>query len=557
MAKPALDITSAAAALDQSAAAISTGEYLIGLQMARAARQAAFDQSNELLYTHACALEAIHLARGGSENQARELAQQILPSVDRLCGSRRSIEIRNVISRCYVNNGDPIKALPFALDSLTRSHEFGDDVMLAWAYCRLGSTYGALQHYQRCISTLEKAIEYAEKTSDDEVKFGSYQNLANNLRWSIDFQAQIHPLDTLGELKTKTATALAKASELAQGNALRELYVFRTEAGFYSVVRDTEALSRTLKKYELICGQLNNSLHSLIAKTYRTHLMLLEGKAHLAAEFIEKELDSLQAKIGDFSTNSELLKVKYRVYRATGENDKAVVALEAIHRENLVQMLDTLQEQSQLLMGEIEVIDAKHEAKEWREQSENSALQIEKERQAARHDILTGLLNRRAFEEDIATALLQMNEGLQQQRALAVIDVDHFKNINDTFGHEVGDQVLSRIAKGLQDSVRGLDKVYRYGGEEFVILVNLETSNDLIEFCERTRSSIAQMDWTTQLGSKVNRLTVSVGATLLSPTDNAKSVVIRADQAMYQAKQDGRNLTRLVLAQEPFGQPHK
>ncbi len=546
MGKQALSTFSDLAELEGSQTALKSGDYVLGLKLARSARQSAYEQNNERLYARACALEAAHLARSGLEAQARELAEQILPTIDRICEPQRSIEVRNIISRCYVNLGEAGNALPFALESLKRSQQLGDDVLLAWSYCRLGATYGSLRYTERCIQSLEKAIEYAEKTSDNEVKFGCYQNLANSLRWQVDFKSQIQPLKSLTALKNRTVAVLKKAIEYSEGQPSREIYAYRTKTGLYAALKDEQNLARVLQKYEIVCRQLNNPLHGLIAKISRAYLMLFEGKGQLAADFIETELIPLQNKVGDVTTSIDLLQLEYQVYKSIGESAKALVALEKIYRDHLGQSVDVMREQSQLLLGEIEIVDAKHEAKTWREQSEKSAIQFEKERQAARHDVLTGLLNRRAFDEDMAAILQQLGSRKKLHRALAIIDVDHFKAVNDQFGHEVGDQVLHRIGQGLQESIRGLDTVYRYGGEEFIVVLNLENSADLMEFCERTRKFIAQMNWADQLGSHTP-LTVSIGATLINADDSAKSIVIRADQAMYQAKHDGRNLTRLVF----------
>ncbi len=533
------------ARLEESRSALKSGHYAHGLTLARSVRHAAYKKDDEALYADACVIEAAHLARAGLEEQACQLAEQILPTVDRLCELRTSVEIRNILSRCYVNLGEPAKALPFALESLKRTQLIGDDVLTAWAYCRLGSTYGSLQYLERCVQSLEKAIEYAEKTTDSEVRFGCYQNLANNLRWEIDFRVQLQPIETIGALTDKTIAVLKKAIEYSDGQASREIYVYRTMVGLYSALKDATNLSNVLQKYEAVNRQLNNPLHDLTTKIARGHLMLLEGKATLAARFVEQELTPLQQTVGDAMTEQDLHALKYQVFKCLGDYSKALLALEKIRQEDLIRRIDLMREQSQLLLGEIEIVDAKHEAKSWREQSEKSAMQFERERLAARHDPLTLLMNRRAFDEDVTKVLQELAGHCKGYKALALVDVDHFKSINDQFGHEIGDQVLFRIGQGLKESIRSVDTVYRHGGEEFVILLSLENASDLLEFCERTRQFIATMNWVEQLGTD-NKLTVSVGATPIKLGDTAKAVVVRADRAMYQAKNEGRNLTRLV-----------
>jgi diguanylate cyclase (GGDEF)-like protein len=546
-------------ALQQSVDALSAGDYIAGLRAARVARQLALDCGDEKVHAYACLLEATHQARGGFEEPARQLAEQILPNIDRLCTTRESIETRNIISRCYVNFGQPIKALPFALDALKMAQAFNDNALLAWALCRLGATYGALQFMPRCLATLERAVEIAEQTSDKLVKFGAYQNLANNLRWHADFKAQIEPIESLYSLKTRTLAALSKAIEYAEEQALRELYVYRTEVGLFCSLQDAQGLKDALKKFAHVCKDLENPLHDLFLEIGHVYLVWLEGNGPAAASTIENTLLPKQAKVGDRSTHVELLKLQYLVNKAIGQPAKSLAALEQIHQEQLIESADFLQEQAQLLIGEIEITDAKHEAKTWREQSEKSAQQIEHVRETARRDALTGLLNRRAFDEDIAQLLEQLHQPAANSNqntqptshncALAIVDIDHFKSINDMFGHDHGDMVLCLVGQGLHDSIRKLDRLYRYGGEEFVILTRVDNRLELADFCERTRQGIAQMNWADSVSLKLSRVTVSIGATLIHAGDEAKQIVIRADRAMYQAKRDGRNLARLDVCE--------
>jgi diguanylate cyclase (GGDEF)-like protein len=536
---------SAIAVLNSCRTDLQTGDYVRGLGYARVVSAWALAEKSDLLYAQACVLEARHLALGGLENEARQVAEQALPIVDRLGSLRETIEVRNIISRCYANFGSPVLALPFALDALKRAQSLSDDTLLAWTHCRLGSVYGALQYMPRCIQMLEKAVGYAEKTSDNDAKFGAYQNLANNLRWEIELKAETQPIETLIDLKERIESLLKKSIEYAEGQAIRELYVYRTEVGLYSCLMDAKGFSIAQKKYEAVCKKLNNPLHNFIVKINHTYQMLFDGRGEEAADYLDNVLAKLQDQVGDTSTYSAILKLQYLVNKRIGRTAIALEAIEKIYREQLTQAADLSKEQSQLLLGEIEVADAIDEAKTWREQSEKTALQVEQERLLARHDALTGLLNRRCFDEDILSTLNKLQETTSAGMALTILDVDHFKAINDTFGHSLGDQVLRMIGLALLAVVRRNDRVYRYGGEEFVILLETESLSDLADFCERAKNCISQVNWAAEFGTKLSRVTVSVGATQIRLGDDPNSIVTRADRAMYQAKRDGRNLARL------------
>lgn len=157
-------------------------------------------------------------------------------------------------------------------------------------------------------------------------------------------------------------------------------------------------------------------------------------------------------------------------------------------------------------------------------------------------DVLTGLLNRRGFEERLRRLL---QRGAVETPALAVLDVDHFKRINDTHGHAIGDAVLSGIGERLRQTLRPLDLAVRLGGEEFaVIWTQLEPGGEA-RLAERLREAVAGQAFLTAAGPL--RVTVSVGvARALGPQEAPEALFSRADAALYAAKDAGRD--RVMLA---------
>lgn len=151
-------------------------------------------------------------------------------------------------------------------------------------------------------------------------------------------------------------------------------------------------------------------------------------------------------------------------------------------------------------------------------------------------DELTNLYNRRHF---LRMAARELN-ALQDDRShgLALIDLDHFKRINDSYGHAAGDQVLQAFAVRAEDCLRESDVLARYGGEEFVLLIPQCDEQQLIECCERVRQSFAQVQLEAMPGVS---LSLSIGMTLLERGDNLDDALQRADQALYLAKRSGRN----------------
>jgi two-component system, cell cycle response regulator len=153
----------------------------------------------------------------------------------------------------------------------------------------------------------------------------------------------------------------------------------------------------------------------------------------------------------------------------------------------------------------------------------------------SRTDGLTGVANRRAFDAELTTRFEHARR-YGRPLALLMIDIDHFKKVNDTFGHQAGDLVLERIARVLQRTTRQSDFVARFGGEEFVVLLPETPLLEGLRVAEKIRAAVAAEDLPTHV-------TVSVGvATIEQPElDSPDALVAAADAALYRAKRSGRN----------------
>lgn len=164
----------------------------------------------------------------------------------------------------------------------------------------------------------------------------------------------------------------------------------------------------------------------------------------------------------------------------------------------------------------------------------------------ARHDALTGLFNRRAFDEQQA---LFWDRWKRQGATFAAIclDIDHFKAVNDQFGHAQGDALLKQIALALQQVVRPTDMLARTGGEEFIVLLDGDdvAEGPLFQFAERLRIAVASAVFMPDRPDQ--QVTISLGVSRVQATDERpENVITRADLALYQAKREGRN--RVVLS---------
>jgi two-component system cell cycle response regulator len=156
-------------------------------------------------------------------------------------------------------------------------------------------------------------------------------------------------------------------------------------------------------------------------------------------------------------------------------------------------------------------------------------------------DALTGLSNRRYMESHLGT-LIEQAATRGKSLAALVLDIDYFKAINDTHGHDAGDDVLRDFALRIKRSIRGIDLACRYGGEEFVIIMPETDLAVAAMVAERLRRRIAADPFAIAQGTRHIPVTISIGiAGLRGKDDNAASLLKRADEALYRAKRDGRN----------------
>lgn len=172
--------------------------------------------------------------------------------------------------------------------------------------------------------------------------------------------------------------------------------------------------------------------------------------------------------------------------------------------------------------------------------------QAESFERQAREDALTGLANRRAFDETVAREFSRARR-MESPLCLAMIDIDHFKHVNDTYSHAAGDEVIVRLAQLMKRQSRGMDVVARWGGEEFALLLPQARLQDALGVCERLRAAFAAERFDAidpQL-----RLTISIGLASEEGVATHEQLLVRADAALYAAKRGGRDRVMASLVE--------
>lgn len=152
-------------------------------------------------------------------------------------------------------------------------------------------------------------------------------------------------------------------------------------------------------------------------------------------------------------------------------------------------------------------------------------------------DPLTGVFNRRKFDESLDVAISNAKRH-QHLFGMLMIDIDHFKRVNDEFGHQTGDNVLRTICDLIISSIRDTDQLFRVGGEEFCLIAMMIDKERLNLLAEKIRKAVESYKF-----DEVGKITISIGTTCFNDGDSHKSIYSRVDAALYSAKHQGRNCT--------------
>lgn len=245
---------------------------------------------------------------------------------------------------------------------------------------------------------------------------------------------------------------------------------------------------------------------------------------------IETTLGDMLDRMGEAGAEADrygsvLAEVSSEIDTADSSGIQSIVA-------KLVSETQRMAEQNDALKGKLE--SSSLEINQLREDLANV-------RQESLTDALTGIANRKMFDNTLhecAGAALENGVPL----SLMLLDIDHFKKFNDTFGHQLGDKVLQLVAHTLTQCVKGRDLPARYGGEEFAVILPQTNLDDATTLADQVRLSVAQRKIVRKsTGQDLGTITMSVGVSAYVPGENLQDLIARADEALYAAKNAGRN----------------
>jgi diguanylate cyclase len=263
----------------------------------------------------------------------------------------------------------------------------------------------------------------------------------------------------------------------------------------------------------------------------------LENKMDNLGEDVSATLDSVLGKLAEAGQNT--VDYSRTLTEASGElgGDQSPADL-----RKLVNSLRTatrsMAERTKTL--ETELQSSSHEVSQLKRKLDDA-------RKESLTDPLTGISNRKAFDADLARAIEQAT-GNQEPLSLLMCDIDHFKQFNDTWGHQTGDQVLRLVANCMSDNVKGRDTAARYGGEEFAVIVRGAPLAAAVKVAEQIRAAVQSKKLIKKsTGDILGTITISLGAAELGAGEAPASLIQRADACLYAAKAGGRNCVKSML----------
>lgn len=255
-------------------------------------------------------------------------------------------------------------------------------------------------------------------------------------------------------------------------------------------------------------------------------------------ETLEKAEKIVGSTLADVDEMFDSVKLSNHDFSGSMEKMSANIS-ESVEPGDMKNLLVNMMQETQKMVSENKALEQKLAKSS--QSMQTLKQEMESVREEAFTDSLTGIANRKKFDLELVRLV---SESRDQGKPLSIIfmDIDHFKSFNDTYGHQIGDQVLRLVAKCLRDGLKGRDFPCRYGGEEFVVILPETDLDGAMKIADILRETVKTKEIRNRAtGESLTRVSISAGVALLSGEEEPKSWVERADKALYRAKRKGRD----------------
>lgn len=549
--------------LSQAEAAAGRDEHARGIELALRAEALAREAHDKPSLTRALRLLVMFNSREGLAEQAIAAGQAALPMLREASDDAARASVLCDMAMAFLDLGLNQEALDHISESVEAARACGDARLLCLAYNRVGLTKGHLGRFDEAERFLQESLAMAREIASEEEVYRALTNLGVVASDAFDaFESRgdaVAAREAIERARRHGEEALIAAR--ASGNAYREALTMSNLGRYLGVSGQDRAAFTLLDHARALAQQHGHRALLLACEGNRAELMVRLGRHDDAIAILTDALTGAQELYAN-SMVQDMHRQLYLAHKARGDFAEALAHHERYHaltREQLEQRNDA---QSRLMMNRLELDQARFgaersrmEAELQRVRAEQMAAEAERLQAQARElrryvlaDPLTGLGNRRQVERELPR-LLQHSARTGEPIAAAMLDLDHFKQVNDKHGHAVGDAVLTATADLFRARVRGGDLIARMGGEEFLIVFPHASHERAREACERLRLAVQEHDWA-QISPGLS-VTVSIGLCVCGARVEAAQLIEQADAVLYQAKKEGRNRVVVAHSTEP------
>lgn len=462
-------------------------------------------------------------------NEALNLSQGDDFEIERL-------QILNKLADQIYTMGDYRKSIQLWMNSIELGLQLGDISSAILAFISIGGIFNAADQHERAFKLHQQALSYSQNLDNPFIFFTLRLYLAADYMW---LELPEHTLQVLNE-----ADPIIVAQNNVKG--LAESHLWRARA-LAKLDRHAEAIDLLVRGLGL--AQQSQHYWAHIKCSYHLGLILAQQRQYEAAE--QALLEALAiARDNEFTLLvRDCWLALSGLYEDMGQAQQAYFALQAAHNFEfqLARSAPILEIEPRILqrLAALETqFSLEISRQENRQLLKQQAQQIQKLNQLlteVEQDALTKLANRRWLDTHLVPQIAKQSSA--EPLSILLLDLDHFKQINDDFSHLIGDEVLRELGQILQQACREIDTPVRYGGEEFILVLKGLNLFSAAKVAERIRSQVVDHEWPNGLQGR--SVTISIGVAQLQAGDTLLSLLQRADQALYRAKNLGRNRIEL------------
>lgn len=365
-----------------------------------------------------------------------------------------------------------------------------------------------------------------------------FKNILNNLSEKEREEVKLNNLD----LPEKLVPLLLKR---VNPQNVQQLAILIKKSVLPSICPQTDdEIDQLFSKIEkepnlLFIQEIQDKIEDFINKRFeRDKKIVIERTSDISKLVLLMEEYLNEAISSNGSGSKNVLNIKEKI-ASINLQDNGFEALTLLQNE-LINAASSIEKEMDTVTNKLQT--GKSKVQELEEKVKTLESELNRTKAENMKDHLTGLLTRRAFSDEIKK-VESAYERIKTQYAVIFFDLDHFKKLNDTYGHECGDVVLSTFGKILNKSIRDHDLVGRYGGEEFVAIIHFNLNRELLQFLKRIKTIVTENSFLYK--DKKIKVTFSAGVAIRSSYATYENTLQKADMLLYQAKENGRN--KIVL----------